>query len=90
MMARTSGVAVKVGLGLHHRTVSLWVKASAVSSPDAPQPKEVKTAEMDELFPFIGQKKQDLHHHDRRSTNTLLFGLESGRRTHATGYSGYG
>jgi transposase-like protein len=44
-------------LGIHHRTVSLWVKASAVSSPDAPMPKEVKTAEMDELFTFIGQKK---------------------------------
>jgi len=44
-------------LRLHHRTVSLWVKASAASSPDAPVPKEVKTAEMDELFTFIGQKK---------------------------------
>lgn len=44
-------------LGLHHRTVSLWVKASAASLPDAPVPKEVKTAEMDELFTFIGNKK---------------------------------
>jgi len=44
-------------LRLHHRTVSLWVKASAASSPDALVPKEVKTAEMDELFTFIGQKK---------------------------------
>jgi len=44
-------------LGLHHRTVSLWVKAAAASLPDTPMPKEVKTAEMDELFTFIGNKK---------------------------------
>ena len=44
-------------LGLHHRTVSLWVKASATKSPAAPIPKEVTTAEMDELFTFIGDKK---------------------------------
>jgi transposase-like protein len=44
-------------LGLHHRTVSLWIKASAAKSPAAPVPKEVKTAEMDELFTFIGDKK---------------------------------
>jgi transposase-like protein len=44
-------------LGLHHRTVSLWVKASAANLPDTPIPGEVKTAEMDELFTFIGSKK---------------------------------
>jgi transposase-like protein len=44
-------------LGIHHRTVSLWVKASSASLPEAPVPKEVKTAEMDELFTFIGNKK---------------------------------
>jgi transposase-like protein len=44
-------------LGIHHRTVSLWVKASAASLPEVPVPKEVKTAEMDELFTFIGNKK---------------------------------
>ena len=44
-------------LGIHHRTVSLWVQASAASLPAAPVPKEVKTAEMDELFTFIGNKK---------------------------------
>ena len=43
--------------GIHHRTVSLWVQASAASLPEAPVPKEVKTAEMDELFTFIGNKK---------------------------------
>ncbi len=37
-------------LGIHHRTVSLWVKASAASLPEVPVPKEVKAVEMDELF----------------------------------------
>jgi transposase-like protein len=43
--------------GIHHRTISLWVKAYAEHLPAAPVPKEVKTAEMDELFTFIGHKK---------------------------------
>jgi transposase-like protein len=37
-------------LGIHHRTVSLWVKASTASLPEVPVPKEVKAVEMDELF----------------------------------------
>ena len=73
--------------GIHHRTVSLWVQASAASLPEAPVPKEVKTAEMDELFTFIGNKKKDLHHHDRRSANPLLSGLESGVGAHSASYS---
>jgi transposase-like protein len=44
-------------LGLHHRTVSLWVQAQAEQLPDPPVPSEVKEAEMDELFTFIGDKK---------------------------------
>ena len=44
-------------LGLHHRTVSLWVKAQAAQLPDPPVPDQVKEAEMDELFTFIGDKK---------------------------------
>jgi transposase len=44
-------------LGVHHRTVSLWVKAKAANLPQAPVPKEVQEAEMDELFTFIGEKK---------------------------------
>jgi transposase len=43
--------------GIHHSTISLWVKAHAERLPDIPVPKEVKTAEMDELFTFIGHKK---------------------------------
>lgn len=44
-------------LGVHHRTVSDWVKAHAEGLPEPLMPEEVKTAEMDELFTFIGQKK---------------------------------
>lgn len=44
-------------LGVHHRTVSLWVKAKAADLPQAPVPEEVQVAEMDELFTFIGEKK---------------------------------
>ncbi len=44
-------------LGIHHRTVSLWVQAQAAQLPDPPVPSEVKEAEMDELFTFIGDKK---------------------------------
>jgi transposase-like protein len=45
-------------LGLHHRTVSLWVQAQAAQLPDPPVPTQVKEAEMDELFSFIGTKKK--------------------------------
>jgi hypothetical protein len=44
-------------LGTHHRTISLWVKEKAANLPKALVPAEVKDAEMDELFTFIGEKK---------------------------------
>lgn len=44
-------------LGLHHRTVSLWVKAYAEQISSVPVPGEVEVAELDELFTFIGDKK---------------------------------
>jgi transposase len=44
-------------LGVHHRTVSLWVEAKANTLPPAAVPEAVKVAEMDELFTFIGEKK---------------------------------
>lgn len=49
----------KIGrhLGVHHRTVSLWVKAQAILMPEPPMPDKVDTAEMDEMFTFIGDKK---------------------------------
>lgn len=46
-------------LGIHHRTVSDWVKAHAENLPETPMPEEVKTAELDELFTFIGHKKTE-------------------------------
>ena len=44
-------------LGIHHTTVSIWVKEYASRLPKAPQPEKVKTAELDELFTSIGNKK---------------------------------
>ena len=44
-------------LGVHHTTISAWVKEYVSQLPKAPQPQKVKTAEMDELFTFIGNKK---------------------------------
>ena len=72
--------------GIHHRTVSLWVQASAASLPEAPVPKEVKTAEIHELFTFIGNKTSS-HLDDRRPANPLLSGLESGVGAHSASYS---
>ena len=46
-------------LGLHHQTVANWVKEYAEKLPDAPVPKQVKTAELDEIFTFIGEKKTE-------------------------------
>lgn len=46
-------------LGIHHRTVSLWVQTSAAHIPAAPVPAEVAVAEMDELYSFIGEKKTE-------------------------------
>ena len=39
------------------QTVAYWVTDVAEASPNAPLPAEVKDAEMDELFTFIGDKK---------------------------------
>jgi transposase InsO family protein len=44
-------------LGVHHRTVSLWVRVRAEQLPDPPVAGEVKELKMDELFTFIGEKK---------------------------------
>ena len=44
-------------LGLHHQTVANWVKEYAERLPAAPVPQQVKTAELDEIFTFIGEKK---------------------------------
>ena len=39
------------------QTVADWVSDLAEALPSAPLPNEVKEAEMDELFTFIGDKK---------------------------------
>jgi len=39
------------------QTVAYWVTDVAKALPDAPLPNEVKEAEMDEIFTFIGDKK---------------------------------
>ena len=44
-------------LKVHPRTVALWIVDRAETLPNAPMPDEVKEAEMDELFTFIGDKK---------------------------------
>jgi transposase-like protein len=44
-------------LGINHQTVANWIKAYAEKLPDAPVPERVQTAELDELFTFIGNKK---------------------------------
>jgi len=44
-------------LGVHHQTVANWAKAQAEQLPKAPVPAEVKTAEFDEIFSYIGDKK---------------------------------
>lgn len=41
------------------QTVAYWVSEVAEAMPDAPVPNEVKEAEMDELFTFIGDKKTE-------------------------------
>jgi transposase-like protein len=46
-------------LGIHHQTVANWAKEEAEQLPEAPMPAEVKTAEFDELFTFIGDKKTE-------------------------------
>ena len=44
-------------LGVHHQSVANWTKAHSEKLPKAPVPAKVNTAELDELFTFIGEKK---------------------------------
>jgi len=46
-------------LGVHHQSVANWAKEHAEQLPKAPVPKEVKAAEFDELFTFIGDQKTE-------------------------------
>lgn len=44
-------------LAVNHQSVANWVNAYANQLPDAPVPERVETAELDELFTFVGHKK---------------------------------
>ena len=46
-------------LGVHHQSVANWAKDQAEQMPDAPVPAVVKTAEFDEIFTYIGDKKTE-------------------------------
>ena len=46
-------------LGIHHQTVANWAKDHAEQLPEVPMPAEVKTAEFDEVFTYIGDKKTE-------------------------------
>ena len=46
-------------LGVHHQTVANWAKEQAEQLPNAPVPADVKTAEFDEIFTYIGDKKTE-------------------------------
>jgi transposase-like protein len=61
-----------------HQTVANWAKDQAEQLPETAVPAVVKTAEFDEIFTYIGDKKADLSHYAGRSRHALLFGLEGG------------
>lgn len=46
-------------LGVHHQTVANWTQAHAENLPETPVPAEVKIAEFDELYTYIGDKKTE-------------------------------
>jgi hypothetical protein len=46
-------------LGIQHQTVANWAKNEAEQLPEAPVPPVVKTAEFDEIFTYIGDKKTE-------------------------------
>lgn len=46
-------------LGIHHQTVANWTKEHAEQLPEVPMPAQVKTAEFDEVFTYIGDKKTE-------------------------------
>jgi transposase-like protein len=72
------------------QTVAYWVTDVAEALPNAPMPEEVQEAEMDELFTFIGDKKQNLHSHCGRSQDSLYFGLGGGLDPHPGSHSASG
>lgn len=80
-------------LGVNHQSVANGVNAYASSRRAAPVPEQVPTSELDELFTFVGEKKDRLPDHGRRPQYALHYrlggGLGTPRRGAATtaGYS---
>jgi transposase-like protein len=68
-------------LNVNHQSVANWVKQHAEYLPIPPVPEEVETAELDEVFSFIGNKKTHLYLDDCRQKNTLFLGFQGGLGT---------
>ena len=66
-------------LEVDHKSVMNGVKAYTAQLPPAPVPRDVNNAEMDELFTFVGSKKQSLSDDDCGSDDELHARLETGR-----------
>ena len=64
-------------LGVDHKTIINWVSAYTAQLPEAAIPDDVNNAELDELFTFIGSKKQDLPDDDGGSQHELHSGMGS-------------
>ncbi|MBS4061450.1 MAG: helix-turn-helix domain-containing protein [Bacteroidetes bacterium] len=47
-------------LKVHHRTVSLWDKDHTEQLSPTPVPAQVHTVELDEMYTFIGDKKNEI------------------------------
>lgn len=52
-----------------------WIQVHAAQLPEAPVPNEANTVETDELYTFVGEKKQDLQHDHCWPSDTLHLGL---------------
>lgn len=68
-------------LNVNHQSVANWVKQHAEYPPIPPVPEEVETAELDEVFSFIEDKKTHLHFDDWRQKNMLFLGFQGGLGT---------
>jgi transposase-like protein len=77
-------------LGLHHRTVSLWVQAQAANCPIHQYPPRSRKQRWTSCSPLSGTKKPNLRHHDRRSAYPLLSGLSSRLAENASSHPGDG
>ncbi|MCS7061803.1 MAG: hypothetical protein RMN25_11655 [Anaerolineae bacterium] len=74
---RRTGRNVRV----NHQSVATWVKAAAQQALAAPIPRppvdDNTVVERDELFTFVGNKKQNVRRHPSPPRNALFHGLAS-------------